>query len=198
LYADVNNLLIFSGNHDMERIADILHKDVQKVKMAITMIATMRGIPQIFYGEEQMLVSKDMRQGHGGLRVDFPGGWQEDATNLFVGTGSTPEQTEIYNYYKSLLNWRKSEPVLHSGKTLHFLMRDNTYAYFRHNADKAILVYINSADTEKEIPWNDYSELLDQYHPVGKELFTNRSIDSQATHKVPAKDICIIEFVTPK
>jgi hypothetical protein len=77
-------------------------------------------------------------------------------------------------------------------------MRDNTYAYFRHNADKAILVYINSADTEKEIPWNDYSELLDQYHPVGKELFTNRSIDSQATHKVPAKDICIIEFVTPK
>lgn len=198
LYADVNNLLIFSGNHDMERIADILHKDVQKVKMAITMIATMRGIPQIFYGEEQMLVSKDMRQGHGGLRIDFPGGWQGDTTNLFLGTGSTPEQTEIFNYYKSLLNWRKAEPVLHNGKTLHFLMRDNTYAYFRYNTEKAILVYINASDIEKEIPWTDYAEILTQYHPVGKEVFDNNQIDSQTTHKVPAKGIRIIEFVIPK
>ncbi|MBO7234255.1 MAG: cyclomaltodextrinase N-terminal domain-containing protein [Paludibacteraceae bacterium] len=198
LYADVNKLLIFSGNHDMERIADILHKDVQKVKMAITMIATMRGIPQIFYGEEQMLVSKDMRQGHGGLRIDFPGGWQGDTTNLFLGTGSTPEQTEIFNYYKSLLNWRKAEPVLHNGKTLHFLMRDNTYAYFRYNTEKAILVYINASDIEKEIPWTDYAEILTQYHPVGKEVFENNQIDSQTTHKVPAKGIRIIEFVIPK
>lgn len=198
LYADVNNLLIFSGNHDMERIADILHKDVQKVKMAITMIATMRGIPQIFYGEEQMLVSKDMRQGHGGLRIDFPGGWQGDTTNLFLGTGSTPEQTEIFNYYKSLLNWRKAEPVLHNGKTLHFLMRDNTYAYFRYNTEKAILVYINASDIEKEIPWTDYAEILTQYHSVGKEVFDNNQIDSQTTHKVPAKGIRIIEFVIPK
>ena len=59
-------------------------------------------------------------------------------------------------------------------------------------------MYINASDIEKEIPWTDYAEILTQYHPVGKEVFENNQIDSQTTHKVPAKGIRIIEFVIPK
>lgn len=198
LYADVNNVLIFSGNHDMERIADILGQDKQKIKMAITMIATMRGIPQIFYGEELMFVSKDRSQGHGGLRLDFPGGWNTDSVNLFDEATLQGDQKEIFHYYKQLLNWRKGEPVIHSGKTLHFLSRDNTYAYFRYNDDKAVFVYINASNDVKEIPWSNYDELLKTYHPVGKELFSHQHIDTQKTHQIPSKEILMVEFVVPK
>lgn len=36
-----------------------------------------------------MFTSKDLSQGHGGLRVDFPGGWTGDAKNLFTAEGRT-------------------------------------------------------------------------------------------------------------
>lgn len=198
LYADVNNVLVFSGNHDIERIADILGQDIEKLKMAITMVATMRGIPQIFYGEELMFVSKDRSQGHGGLRLDFPGGWADDTQDFFNESNLQGNQKELFQYYKYLLNWRKGEEVIHSGKTLHFLSRDNTYAYFRYNGEKAVFVYLNASTEEKEIPWSNYQELLNLYQPMGKSIFNNQQIDANSSYKVEAKGIRIIEFVTPK
>ena len=56
LYPDVNNLLIFAGNHDTDRIGDVVGKNPKKLKLAMTLMATMRGIPQIFAGDELMMV----------------------------------------------------------------------------------------------------------------------------------------------
>lgn len=198
LYPDINNILIFSGNHDMERIADIVGKDKDKVKMAATMVATMRGIPQIFYGEELMFVSKDQSQGHGGLRIDFPGGWANDSVNLFDASLRNELQTEVFEHYKKLFNWRKSEPTLHTGKTLHFLTRDNTYAYFRYSDDKAILVYINASDEAKEIPWTNYSEILNKYHTVGVDILNGGNVDNQQPFTAAPKSSTIIAFPVAK
>ena len=44
-------------------------KDPNKMKIVYTLMATLRGFPQIFAGDELMVVSRDRRQGHGGLRV---------------------------------------------------------------------------------------------------------------------------------
>ena len=162
------------------------------------MVATMRGIPQIFYGEELMFVSKDRSQGHGGLRLDFPGGWADDTQDFFNESNLQGNQKELFQYYKYLLNWRKGEEVIHSGKTLHFLSRDNTYAYFRYNGEKAVFVYLNASTEEKEIPWSNYQELLNLYQPMGKSIFNNQQIDTNSSYKVEAKGIRIIEFVTPK
>lgn len=164
LYADIDDVLIFAGNHDVGRIGDVLDGDIDRMKLALTMIATMRGIPQVFAGDEIMMRSVNRQDpwGHGGLRADFPGGWQGDSTCYFSSEGheADAQVAELYDYSKRLFNWRKGKDVIHHGRTLHFMTRDNTYAYFRYNDSEAVFVFINNATGPREIPWSHYSEIV--------------------------------------
>ena len=167
LYADVHKLLLFVGNHDMDRIADVVYKqDPRRVKLAMTMIATMRGIPQLFAGDEYGMRSADLSKGHSGLRRPMPK--EEDLT---------ADEREMFDYQSRLFNFRFSEPVIHSGKTMHFLSRDNTYAYFRYNESEAVFVFLNASDREKEIPASHYAEILDKYIPQGQDIISGNQIN---------------------
>lgn len=146
-YTDMSNMMIFPGNHDTDRIADILNHSVPRQKMVMAMMATLRGIPQIFYADELMGVSRDRSQGHGGLRIDFPLDWRND-----------PVAVEVHDYTRALFNWRKDASAVHNGKTIHFLRRDNTYAYFRYNDNQVVFVFVNNSPESKTVPWADYAE----------------------------------------
>ena len=174
VYHDLSKMLIFPGNHDTARLGDALGKNPAKVKLAMTMMATMRGIPQIFAGDELMFVSDNLRDAgdHGGLRVDFPGGWKGDLVDLFIAEGRKAQThntdglevpqgqaAEIFDYISRLFQWRKTKDVIHNGKTLHFMTRDNTYGYFRYDEDDVVFVYINNSQYPKNIPWSYYSEI---------------------------------------
>ena len=77
-YGDPYNLVVFAGNHDMKRIYSQLNEQMDLYKMAMIIISTVRGIPQIYYGTEIAMSSID---DHGALRKDFPGGWPGDKVN---------------------------------------------------------------------------------------------------------------------
>ena len=81
VYGDPYNLVIFGGNHDMQRIYSQLDHDIDLYKMAMSIILTMRGIPQIYYGTEIILSSTG---DHGQLRTDFPGGWPGDLSLIHI------------------------------------------------------------------------------------------------------------------
>ena len=147
-YHDKDNMLIFTGNHDQERIADCLGKDAGSVKNAFALLATLRGIPQVLYADEVFAVSKDRRQGHGGLRVDFPLEWEKD-----------PQAKDMHDYFKALFNWRKGCEAVHNGDLKHFLRRDNTYAMFRIAEKEKVFVFVNNTEGEVQVPWADYSEI---------------------------------------
>ena len=171
LYADPYHLLLFIGNHDMDRIADVVKdNDLRRVKLAFTMIATMRGIPQLFAGDEYGVRSSDMSMGHSGLRRPLP-----DYESLTAG------QKDLYDYHCRLFQFRKSEPIIWNGKTMHFASRDNTYAYFRYTDEGAIFVFINASDKEKTIPVNHYAEILGKYNPVGTNVLTGERVDLSST-----------------
>ena len=174
VYHDLSKMLIFPGNHDTARLGDVLGKNPEKVKMALAMMATMRGIPQIFAGDELMFVSNNLQHAddHGGLRVDFPGGWPGDETDLFTAAGREAQThntdglevpkgqaADLFDYVSRLFQWRKTKDVIHNGKTLHFMTRDNTYAYFRYDEDEVVFVYVNNSNEPKNIPWSYYSEI---------------------------------------
>ncbi len=62
VYHDLSKMLIFPGNHDTDRIGDVLRHNPDRHKIVMTLLATMRGIPQIFAGDEMMFVSRtDLR-----------------------------------------------------------------------------------------------------------------------------------------
>ena len=83
LYADVDNLLVFAGYHDSNRINEIYDGDLDKYKLALTLVLTTRGIPQIYYGDE-IGMRGNKAEGDGDIRRDFPGGWDGDENNAFL------------------------------------------------------------------------------------------------------------------
>ncbi len=193
VYHDLSKMLIFSGNHDTERIGDIVKKNPARAKLSMALLATMRGIPQLLYGEELMLTSADLKQGHGGLRVDMPGGWDGDKVNCFVEEGREGINKELFDYSKRLFTWRKTKPVIHSGKTLHFATRDNTYAYFRYDDTDAVFVYINNSRGKKHIPWSNYSEITPTLKS-GRNVITGEPVELSDSTYVGAREALIVEF----
>ena len=192
-YTDMSNMMIFPGNHDTDRIADVLNHSVPRQKMVMAMMATLRGIPQIFYADELMGVSRDRRQGHGGLRIDFPLNWRED-----------PVAVEVHDYTKALFNWRKTASAVHNGKTIHFLRRDNTYAYFRYNDGEVVFVFLNNSRRNETVPWADYAEFPCEGAArrgagspalvCGTDVVSGASVDFSAPVKVAPRSALVVDF----
>ena len=186
MYADVNKLLTFLGNHDMARITDVVKdKDPRRVKLAYVLLATMRGIPQVLYGDEYAMTSKsEDPSNHSYLRAPLP-----------QGAEVTAEMQDMYDFQSKLFQWRKNEPVLHFGKTMHFLARDNTYAFFRYNDDEAVFVFANASDDWRVAPTENYAEILDKYNPVGVNPLTGETVDmSRLDVAAPALGTVIVKL----
>ena len=185
-YADVNKLFTFLGNHDMARITDaVKDKDPRRVKLAYALLATMRGIPQVLYGDEYAMTSAcPDPNNHSYLRAPLP-----------LGEEVTPEMQDMFDYQSALFQWRKSEPVLHFGKTMHFMSRDNTYAFFRYNADEAVFVFANAAEEARTIPTDHYAEILGKYNAIGVNPLNGERIDLNRTDiQVPALSTLIVKL----
>ena len=187
MYADVNKLLTFLGNHDMARITDVVKdKDPRRVKLAYVLLATMRGIPQVLYGDEYAMTSKgEDPNNHSYLRAPLP-----------LGAAVTPAMQEMCDFQSRLFNWRKDEPVLHWGRTMHFLARNNTYSYFRYNDKEAVFVFANAAEEPRRIPTETYAEILGRYNAVGFNPMTGEVVDlNRRDIEVPALSTIIVKLV---
>jgi glycosidase len=185
LYADVNKLFTFLGNHDMARFADIVKdRDLRRVRLGYVLLATMRGIPQVFYGDEYAMTAPEDPNSHSHLRMPLP-----------LGDQVTKEQQEMYDFQSALFQWRKKEPVLHTGRTMHFLSRDNTYGFFRYNDNEAVFVFANAAEEARTIPTANYQEITSKYNTVGVNPLTGETIDLSKTDiTVPALSTLIVKL----
>ena len=192
VYHDLQNMMIMAGNHDTDRVGDVVEGDARRMKLVAAMLCTMRGMPQMLYGDELMFRSTDRSKGHPTLRVDFPGGWEGDAKNLFDRAQHTDNEKDVFDYTHKLMNWRKSKDVIHNGRTLHFIDRDNTYAYFRYNDSEVVFVYINNSDDTREVPWERYAEISEGL-TEGRDVITGESVTMQGCKVAPATAL-IVEF----
>ena len=184
MYADVNKLLTFLGNHDMARITDIVKdKDPRRVKLGYVLLATMRGIPQVLYGDEYAMTANGDPNAHSLLRAPLPQGDQV-----------TPAMQDMFDFQSRLFQWRKNEPVLHFGKTMHFMGRDNTYAFFRYNDDEAVFVFANASEEPRTIPTAHYAEILSKYKSVGVEPLTGEEVDFNEELNVPELSTFIVKI----
>lgn len=207
LYPNINNLLVFTSNHDTDRVGDIVGKDTDRFKALMTLIATVRGIPQIFSGDEMMFTSADPKTGHPGLRVDFPGGWDGDAFNLFTEDGRMAAdidfdgqpiekglRKELYDFSRNLFQWRKNAEVIHNGKTKHFIPVNEGYGYFRYNDDDTVFVFINTSPTETiKVPWSHYAEISSGLGQ-GRNVLTGETVTINDDTEVGPMQTLVIEY----
>ena len=195
LYPDINNILVFFENHDTERFNEIFNGDSRYYKMALTLISTVRGIPQIYYGSEIGMRGDKNKGGDADIRRDFPGGWKEDKQNAFNIQTQTKEQKEFYDFTKKILNWRKGKEVIHSGKTKHYMPKEKVYVYFRYNEKEKVMVVLNNNEKEQTFDLNRFSESLNGVSK-GKDVVSGKefSISTQNKLTIAPKSSLILEL----
>jgi glycosidase len=192
LYPDPNNLLVFLENHDTQRFNQ-MYPDIQNYKLGMTLINTVRGIPQLYYGSE-VGMKGDKGQGDGDIRRDFPGGWKDDEQNAFKDGGRNAEQEAYHAFTKKLLNWRKNANVIHNGNTTHFLPENNVYVYFRYNENEMVMVVLNNSKENQTIKLNRFAEMFEG-KTKGQCFLNDEQINlSSETFTVKGKEAYIFEI----
>ena len=153
---------------------------MNKFKLGIAFYLTVRGIPQIYSGTE-IFSESDPDGNHASLRRDFPGGWPGDSINVFAGKGLTDNQTEALNYITELLNWRKNEEVIHTGKTKQFVPENNVYVYCRYNNTDTVLIILNKNTGTYTLDMQRFKECFAGSDPAtdvitGKQYLLNKRL----------------------
>ena len=193
LYPHPDNLFTFIENHDTDRMMSVLKGDIRKYKMLMSFLLTTRGTPQLYYGGE-ILMEGLKSDGDGVMRKDFPGGWKGDHRNAFTKEGRTQRENDAFDFLKKLLNYRKVNSVLQTGKLMHFVPQDNTYVYFRFNKEKTIMVILNNDEqNSKTLDCSRFAEAMDGFSSA-RNVMTGEKLDDISTISIPAKSAMILEL----
>ncbi|WP_345989505.1 glycoside hydrolase family 13 protein [Chryseobacterium sp. Chry.R1] len=193
LYPDIDNVMVFFENHDTERWNEIFNADPDAYKMALTVISTVRGIPQIYYGSEIGMRGDKKKGGDADIRRDFPGGWKSDSQNAFNPSTQTEKQKEFYTFTQKLLNWRKGKEVIHTGKTKNYIPQDNVFVYFRYNEKDSVMVVLNNNKKEQVLDLKRFAESIGTIKK-GKDIISGKEFSLQNTITIPAKTSLVIEL----
>jgi glycosidase len=152
LYPHPEVLVTFLGNHDTRRFMSEAGADKDKLKAAFSLLMTLRGIPQIYSGDEIGMAGGDDPDN----RRDFPGGFPGADADAFLSAGRTPDQAEVFNHLQSLLKLRAEHPALRDGRHLHVGWDETYYAFVRDDAKERLLVIFNNGNERTlSIPIDD-------------------------------------------
>lgn len=158
LYPHPERLVPFLGNHDTGRFLSEPGATLAELKMGFALIATMRGMPEFYAGDEiAMRGGKDPDNRH-----DFPGGFPGDQQDAFTAAGRTPEQQEIFMTLSTLLHTRSEHAALREGQisvvradsdTLSFVRASDAAAGCAAGGDRVLVVASRSAKAKDiELP----------------------------------------------
>ncbi len=140
LYPAPQNLVTLLGSHDVSRFMNERGATIDGLKLAFTFILTVRGVPQLYYGDEIAMPGGNDPDN----RRDFPGGWPGDSRNAFEQPGRTPEEQSVFEHVKKALRLRAELEPLRRGRTAHLLIGDQTYAFARYTDRKTVIVAFNN------------------------------------------------------
>ncbi|MFZ6745642.1 glycoside hydrolase family 13 protein [Undibacterium sp. JH2W] len=191
LYPQPSAMVLFEGNHDVSRLYSALDEDLDLFKMAITYVATMPRTPQFYYGTEILMASTKHRD-DGAFRQDFPGGWASDAVNAFTGAGLNAKQLEAQAFVRKLLNWRKTQSAIHSGKLMHFAPQDGIYVYFRYDQKRKFMVVMNKNTAVTELAMARFVEILPA-RAKAMDVLSGQAFELTQKISVAARSVLLLE-----
>jgi len=192
LYDNPTNLLVFMENHDTQRFNE-LYPDINDYRLALTLISTVRGIPQIYYGSEIGMQGKK-EMGDGDIRRDFSGGWPNDVANAFQKSGRAEKEEAYHSFTAKILNWRKTNEAIHKGKTLQFIPENNVYVFFRSWNDKTVMVILNNNSEQQVLHIGRFQQGVG-VKTKGKDVISGAEIDlTTKTLNIGAKTPMILEL----
>ena len=193
VYADPLHLLTFLDNHDTDRFQKTAEQagDTTRYKHALTLLLTLRGIPQLYYGDE-IGMAANKSKGDGALRQDFPGGWADDTANAFTAQGRTALQEWYHRFTRNLLQWRKGSKAACYGELVHFSVRHGVYVYARVLGDEVVTVLANGTSKGQTVALEPYREVLPKDRATN--VLTHRPITLADSMHLGPREIRVLDF----
>lgn len=125
-YPDPNRLGTFLDNHDLDRFLTSCGGDRGRLRQALALLFTVRGMPVLTYGTESGLA------GAAAPRPDNRGDMRFGADPALAG------------WVQKLAWLRRDHPVLRQGRQVHLAMSPTTYAFARVLPDAVAIVAANT------------------------------------------------------
>ena len=192
LYPDPGALVVFAENHDTTRLLAHVDGDLGLWKLGLAWVATIRGVPQFYYGSEVLLRGPAERH-DGQLRADMPGGWAGDAANAFTGEGLDARQREAREFVRRLFNWRKGATAVHAGSLVHYAPEDGVYVYFREHEGRKVMVALNRNPADAPLALGRFAGSIGDAR-TGTDVLTGRRMPLGEVLRLPARAPLILEL----
>ena len=156
LYPHPERLVTFIGNHDRSRFLTEANGSVPRLKLAVGLLLSLRGMPQLYSGDEIGMTGGDDPDN----RHDFPGGFPGDAHNAFTKAGRTAEEENFFAWTSGLLKLRATYPELQTGIEKNLFADEDVFAFVRsrdetgcapdHSSER-LLILVNKASRRKVV-----------------------------------------------
>jgi neopullulanase len=166
LYPHLQNLVTFFGNHDTTRFLGEKDATRDELKLAFALLATMRGMPQVYSGDEIAMQGGEDPDN----RRNFPGGFPESKDgngDAFLSASRTPDEQDTFAWASMLLGLRKQHPALQTGEQQNIFADDSAFAFIRaHDTHKGcsrddqdgkmerFLIVANNSDQSRQLSFN--------------------------------------------
>jgi neopullulanase len=199
LYPHPERLVTFIGNHDTPRFLSLPGATVPDLKLAFALLATLRGMPQIYSGDEiAMRGGADPDNRH-----DFPGGFPSDPQDAFTAAGRTPEQADVHDWLASWLHYRHDHPVLATGLEQDVFVDPTAFVFVRAadltkgcgaGGGERLVVAVNRSDQPRDLTVHLDTTVLQgcsTFAPAIGSSATLHTSGSQLTLTVPAEQAIV-------
>jgi glycosidase len=186
LYPDPLKLTTLANNHDTMRFMSLEGATLEGAMMHLAFTLSVRGIPQLYTGEELGMEGKDDPDN----RRDFPGGFPADSHNAFTKQGRSIDEQRMFEWTQKWIRLRLDHPAIRDGRLIGLYDDDDTYVFARQNNNETIVIAFNRLNEERKIKVGMRSissrDGTDLKVLLGSSQ-TARVVDGQATLTIPAR-----------
>lgn len=151
LYPDPFKLTTLANNHDTVRFMSLEGATLAGAMMHIAFTLSIRGIPQLYAGEELAMEGKDDPDN----RRDFPGGFpygsSPDSRNAFTLEGRQPDEQRMFAWTQTWIRLRADHSALRNGRLIDMFDDANAYVFARQDNKETLLIAFNRLNEERQI-----------------------------------------------
>jgi glycosidase len=147
LYPDPSRVTTFANNHDTARFMSLDGATLEGAMMHVAFTLSVRGIPQLYYGEEIAMEGKDDPDN----RRDFPGGFPGDARNAFKASERKSPEQRMYEWTRQWIALRRQHSAIRDGRLIDLYSDEAAYVFARQNKSETVIVAFNRAGQEKKL-----------------------------------------------
>lgn len=138
LYPDASKLTVLANNHDTPRFMSLDGATTAGAMMHVAFILSVRGIPQLYYGEEIAMRGNEDPDN----RRDFP-------QRAFRAEGREPIEQQMFEWTRRWIQLRRQHAAIRSGRTIDLFSDDGTYVFARQQGDETVIIAFNRQNQQK-------------------------------------------------